>query len=313
MAKKYTEEYVNINGTLQYFLHYPTKNSGVVGIMLHGGPGLANSYIAYHVQPYIHTCSMVYYDQRGAGKTLLKNKTTQDELSLDLMIEDLRQVIVHVKEKYETENVFLIGHSWGTVLGTQYIIRYPKDVIGYVGYGQEVDFLKGNRRWFLHLKSTIERSGNKKNIKKIAMVNENYPNHMTFDEFHKVYHVLNGLEIKYGYQKEKINLIYRKSPIMTFKDGLNMWKGEKVSQKMSSEVFYNYSILDVKAYEVPVFYILGRHDAWTHSEVAAEYFEQIQSKKGLYWIEDGGHFPELDNPKAFGEAIEDIVAKLQSR
>lgn len=49
--KNFTQEFVDINGISQYFLHYSSSQEEVV-IMLHGGPGLPNSYTAYALQPY---------------------------------------------------------------------------------------------------------------------------------------------------------------------------------------------------------------------------------------------------------------------
>ena len=49
----------------------------------------------------ITTHTMVYYDQRGDGKTLLKNKTLKTGTTLPLMIEDLHQIIKYIKKKYK--------------------------------------------------------------------------------------------------------------------------------------------------------------------------------------------------------------------
>jgi len=49
MTKNFVEEYVPINGISQYFLHVPGEGKDVL-IMLHGGPGLANSYVSYYQQ-----------------------------------------------------------------------------------------------------------------------------------------------------------------------------------------------------------------------------------------------------------------------
>lgn len=71
----YHEEYININGIWQYMLHYSKEGNRNVLLMLHGGPGAPNSYIGYFLEPYLNFCNVVYYDQRGAGKTQIKSKT----------------------------------------------------------------------------------------------------------------------------------------------------------------------------------------------------------------------------------------------
>ena len=310
MAKNFTEEYVAINGISQYFLHIP-NDSKDVAIMLHGGPGIPNSYLAYYHQPYLDFCNVVYYDQRGAGKTQLKSKTNPESLSMDIMVEDLKATIKYVKEKYKTDRIFLVGHSCGSTLGTQFVLKYPGDVCGYIGYGQEVSFESQHRSWFEHLKLAVSKAGNQKDEKKIAAVDKNFPS-IPKDEFVKQTIMLTGLESKYGFKVVDYIQLYRKSPIISFKSAIQLTRhdGSKINKKLLGDVYHGIDISNIKEYNLPIYYILGRHDEWTPSKIAEEYFNTITApKKGLYWIEDAGHFIDTDNPSAFFSTIKEIMAQ----
>jgi len=310
MKARFTAEYVPINGISQYLLHLPQESKDVL-LMLHGGPGVPNSYAAHFHAPYLDFCNVVYYDQRGAGKTQIKNKSTPESISLDLLIEDVRQVVFYLKEKYQTERIFLAGHSWGSGLGTHYISRYPQDVAGFIGYGQMTDASITDRHWFLHLKKAVEASGKKKDLKKLGSVHADYPN-IPVDAYVKATATLADLEFRYGFQVNKLNSIYRKSPIMGLKDGRQMMeltRGSAMNFKLVS-LCHHFDITDIKEYQVPVYYILGRHDEWTSSTLAAAHFETITApKKGLYWIEDAGHMMDTDHPAAFFGTIKEILAQ----
>ena len=309
MAKNFTEEYVSINGIEQYFLHIPNDSKDVV-IMLHGGPRVPNSYLAYYHQPYLNFCNVVYYDQRGAGKTRLKNKTKPESLSYDILVEDLKQTIQYVKDKYQADRIFLLGHSCGSVLGTQYVLKYPHDVDGFIGYGQVVAQAVYERVWYEHLKEAVLKAGNKKDIKKINTVDADFPN-IGREKYLDTYHLLSSLEPKYGYKVNDWMKLYMKSPIMNFfRDGRVMMDAEKFNRNLMGEM-YDYDIRSIKDYQVPIFYVLGRHDVWTPSTAAAEYFETINApQKGLYWIEDAGHMIDTDNPSAFWSTIKEIISQL---
>ena len=303
-------EYVQINGIEQFFLHVP-NNSDTVVIMLHGGPGLPNSYIAYNQQPHVNFCNIVYYDQRGSGKTRLKNETKPKSLSLDILLEDLKQTIDYVKEKYQTDKIFLAGHSWGSLLGTQYIIKYPEGVAGYIGYGQMVCTATQDRSWYQHLKGVVLKSGNEGDIEKINSVDVNFPN-IAREEYDKASSLLTELEIEYGYgyKENDFMALYRNSPIMTPAEMEHYLDSEQFNKKLYGEMF-GYDITNIKEYQVPVYYVLGRYDEWTTSTIAAEYLETITApKKGLYWIENAGHLLDTDNPQAFFNAVKDITTKL---
>lgn len=82
------QEYVPINGIDQFLYHLGTRYENPVLLYLHGGPGSAESLIAYLFQEeWEKSFTVVHWDQRGAGKTLTKNP---DGLpTIDLMLQDL--------------------------------------------------------------------------------------------------------------------------------------------------------------------------------------------------------------------------------
>ena len=310
MTKKFADEYVLINGIKQYFLHFPNSGKEVI-IMLHGGPAIASSYIAYYHRPYLDFCNVVYYDQRGAGKTRMKNKVKPESISLEVLLEDLKQTIQYIKGKYQTDRVFLVGHSWGSVLGTQYIIRCPHDTEGFIAFGMVVDMATSCKIWYKHLKQTILKSGKKGDIKKINAVDVGFPNYpnISHDDYAEVTASLFKLEYRYGYRATDYVKIYRKSPLMTLRDGFQILNAKKFQKNLLKELC-DYNIRNIKEYQVPIYYILGRHDEWTSSTVASEYFETIAApKKRLYWIENGGHMLDTDNPSAFFSAVKEIISQ----
>jgi pimeloyl-ACP methyl ester carboxylesterase len=308
MAKDYTEEYVDINGISQYFLHYQANAKEVI-IMVHGGPGIPNSYAAYKLIPHFDFCNVVYYDQRGAGKTGIKNKINSDELSLEIYIEDLRKTVQYVKEKYNTDKIFICGHSWGTLVGTHFIVKYPNDVTAYIGHGQMVDTASQDKSWFQFLKVAVMEKGNRQDMKKINSISNDFPL-ISLENYSKASTILEDLEMKYGYQHIKFLPIYQKSPLMKLKDMFQISKSLKIVKKVSEEAHFNYSVLNISEYKVPVYYILGRYDEWTTSTIAAEYFDKFEApKKEIYWIENAGHFVDTDQPESFSQAIKEIITR----
>lgn len=307
--KDFIEEYVQINGIDQYFLHYPSPQKEVV-IFLHGGPGSPTSAFAYNLMEYCDFCNVVYYDQRGTGKTLKKNKTRASDLTLEVMLADLKETVGYVKKKYQTDKVILLGQSWGSVLGTQYALRHPEDVACYIGTGQVVNRRKETKVAYDKLKETLESKGATKDLAKLTALGDgskvdakNFDSHVV--KFQK-------LQSKYGYSVNisKMLRIALKSPIVKFSDFYCFIKSPKLNEELSNSIS-EYSIWDISDYEVPVYYVLGRDDWQVPTVFAAEYFEKINApRKGLYWIENAGHATDVDNPKDFCKAVKEIILQL---
>jgi len=271
------------------------------------------SNVAYIYRPVLDFCNIVFYDQRGTGKTQKRNKSKPEDLTIENLIADLRQTIVYVKNKYKTDRVILLGQSWGSVLGTQYILKYPKDVIGYIGTGHCIDTRRDMKIIYDKLEEIINSKGNKKDAKKLMKM-QHLP-YMKVDDKNYV-----ATDMKFTYLKSKYGLNLKtgkllktmfKSPIFKLNDIFLIIKGVKTNFNLTKWLT-DYSIWDTTEYSTPVFYVLGRNDWQTSSTLAAEYFERINtSQKGLYWVENAGHATELDNPTDFFAAIKEIVMQLR--
>ena len=75
MKKEFEEEYVAVNGIEHFLLHYPKAPDAPVLLYLHGGPGSIESLFAYQLdEAWGYMFTQVHWDQRGAGKTLSRNK-----------------------------------------------------------------------------------------------------------------------------------------------------------------------------------------------------------------------------------------------
>ena len=309
-ARAYSEEYVLINGIYQYFLHYPSPQKEVI-IYLHGGPGESSANYAHVFSSHYDFCNVVFYDQRGAGRTQKKNKSKPEDLTLETLIHDLNQTINYVKEKYKTDRVVLLAQSWGTVLGTQYALRYPEDIICYIGNGHCVNARRELKITFDKLREAIEAKGNKRDLKKLVEM-QNLPNMDVEDKnYFETAKRFFFLRTKYGLTIKLSNLlkIILSSPIFKISDLFLIINGSKTNFNLVKWLT-GYSIWDVTEYAVPVFYILGRDDWQTPSTLAAEYFKKINApSKGLFWVENAGHMTDMDNPAGFHTAVREIITQ----
>lgn len=306
----YIEEYIEINGIQQYFLNYPGESNTVV-LFLHGGPGQTEAHFAYLTKDERVKCNFVYYDQRGTGKTQFKNKSKIESVTIETLLEDLKEIIVFIKEKYNTNKIILLGHSWGSILGTEYVKKYPKDVACYVGMGQVVDILRGEKMCYDKLGEIINTSKGKKDIKLYEKF-EGYPYNLSEDDFTKVLIKFRKLQSKYGLSIDLRKAIKKilKSPVLKLTDIFPFLSGMKVNKNLMN-LLLKYNIYDDVDYELPIYYICGRNDWLVPSVLVQEYFDKIQApKKELFWIEDAGHLTNVDNSKEYNNAILKIIQEL---
>jgi proline iminopeptidase len=87
-------------------------------IVLHGGPGFTLDYLAADLEPLAARHTLLFYDQRGAGRSTLVGDSAG--LSAQRFVEDLEAVRAHFGLSKPT----LLGHSWGVGLAALYAQRY---------------------------------------------------------------------------------------------------------------------------------------------------------------------------------------------
>ncbi len=150
----FLEEYVPINGINQYLFHSGANHHNPVLLFLHGGPGSAESLFAHAFQEkWQDIFTVVHWDQRGAGKTLTQNPDQYP--TIDLLLRDLLEIIQYLKQKYDKQKIILLGHSWGSVLGSTFIKKYPEEIAYYIGVGQVICMLENERVGYEKLKELI--------------------------------------------------------------------------------------------------------------------------------------------------------------
>lgn len=102
-------------------------------ITLHGGPGDRGlSFSGKAFNQIESQYGVVYFDQRGSGNS--QGHYSEDDLSIDLMAEDVLALIKVMKHKFGSDSrFFLIGHSWGGTLGTATLLKDQSDFKGWIG------------------------------------------------------------------------------------------------------------------------------------------------------------------------------------
>lgn len=92
-------------------------------VYLHGGPGGTGFLPAINdfFSPIEERFAVVYWDQRASGHN--EGKSSGDLLNLAQFVEDTGIVISYIEQSYPGAEVFLMGHSWGGLLGSAFLLE----------------------------------------------------------------------------------------------------------------------------------------------------------------------------------------------
>jgi proline iminopeptidase len=112
-----SEGYVMVNGVNHFFR---STGHGEPFIVLHGGPGMWHDELFPFFDDLARDHQVVFYDQRGNGKSLMP-EITDETFSVDWLVSDLEEL----RRAWGFDRISIIGHSWGGLLGMYYASRHP--------------------------------------------------------------------------------------------------------------------------------------------------------------------------------------------
>lgn len=312
VQKEYFEEYAAINGIEHYLLHYPKQPGTPVLLYIHGGPGSFEHCFAHELnKAWGDLFTQIHWDQRGAGRTFMKNRRDGDPKSIKQMMSDLHGIINHLKKHYHTDKIVLLGHSWGSLLGSLYAIHCPQNVSAYIGTGQAINMMENERIGYMQAMESAKNAGNKKHIEQLESLGEYPP-----DDARKLLKLIRKVQkVKETYapgsgMKELIKIGFA-SPHFKPHDLIGLLLMSKTNYylilKLLKFDIYKYG----SHYKVPVYYILGEQDTITPTVLAKEYFKTIEAPyKSLTVIPNTGHNPMYEQPEAFADALKEVRTNL---
>jgi pimeloyl-ACP methyl ester carboxylesterase len=140
------QAYVPIGGIDQWIEIMGASKSNRVLLVLHGGPGSTWDPFSDLFQDWESHFTMVYWSQRGAGKTFRKTgPSIASTMTIDRMVDDAIEVAEYLRGHLHKDRIVLLGHSWGTVLGIEMVQKRPELFSAYIGTGQEVNLVEDER------------------------------------------------------------------------------------------------------------------------------------------------------------------------
>jgi pimeloyl-ACP methyl ester carboxylesterase len=298
---------VQINGTTQWLSIRGRDQRNPILLVLHGGPGSPTMPAAYTFQsPWEDYFTVVEWDQRGAGKTYASNdaKALVPTMTIEQMTSDAEEVVRYLLKTYGKKKIFLLGHSWGSVLGVDLAQRKPEWFYAYVGEGQAVNMEKSEEIGYKFALGEAREHHNVEAEKELLAIAPypGPPGSLTFERIgtqRKWLMYYGGLA--YGRRDfSSDGNSWDLSPDYTDRDLDKVDEGSLYSITHLLGQLETVNFDSVTKFRCPVFLFEGRHDYATSHELAAEWFKRIKAPmKELVWFNNSAHMVDEEEPGRF--------------
>lgn len=288
------------------------KNNPVL-LFLAGGPGgtrlAASRDQLKELEEYF---VVVNWDQPGAGKSY--HSVPIESITTERYISDVYELTQYLTQRFNQEKIYVLGESWGSALGILMVERYPELYHALIGTGQMVSFVDTEEFCYdLVLNAAKERD----DIEKVEQLEKQGPPPYFGDgvswksaaymmDIHKMM-VNNPLIVstKYDTFKEMAGSEYG------LYDKINFLRGILDTFNQVYPQLYGYDFRkQVTSIDVPVYFLVGRHDLNAPPTLVQEYYEILTApQKELIWFEHSGHTPWINESDEFVDVVVNTILK----
>lgn len=282
-------------GGIKQAIEIKTEDSSrPVLLLLSGGPGSSMMNSAKLFTTILKSkFTIVQWDQRDAGKTLKLNPSPTQP-SVGQMEKDTYQVIRFLTKELKQEKIYLLGSSWGNVLGFYIVKNHPELLHSYFAVNPVVSQLTSEKELLRTLK--IHFKENPLASKELESVN------IPFKSDEDLFYLRKWLFYKDGKEYAISN---------DFKTGFLQWS--KTWSPVWNEVMNIDLPKTLKKVDCPIYFFVGKNDIQTSTEITEEYFGKLKApKKDLFLFENSGHQIHQDEPEKFQNTIIKILDTVKS-
>jgi proline iminopeptidase len=272
-------------------LYVREVGSGQPIVVLHGGPDFDQTYLLPDMDRLSDAYRLIYYDQRGRGKSAAGVRAEDVTLASDVADVDA------VREHFNLASTAVLGHSWGTVLALEYALRHPRRVSHLILMNPAPSSTADFQRF---RKERLEKLGGDLDRLKAARATEGYKagDPEAVAAYYRI-HFKQALARPTDY--ERLMALFRPS----FTSSEAILKARAVEDRLMADTWSLNGwdqLAKLRSLAIPTLVIWGDHDfipSFTAEHVAA-----ALPGARLVTMKDCGHFSYLECPGPVREEID---------
>jgi pimeloyl-ACP methyl ester carboxylesterase len=295
---------VEIGGIKQWITVRGRDRRNPILLVIHGGPAapeLPNRYL--FEAPWTDYFTVVEWDQRGSGKTYELNDPAQvaPTMHKDRFVQDAEELTAYLRRTYGKSKIFVMGHSWGTIVGLSLAERRPEWLYAYIGAGQIIDMRAGETISYRVTLDAARKAGDAQAVKELEAIAP-YPEPNGALPLEKIgterkwsvrYGGLTHNRDSYDYWEnaERLSPDYSETDFKAIDQG-SEFSLPKLLPDMAATDFTGLTRL-----KCAVVIFAGRYDETTPSEPVAKWFQRLQAPgKRFVWFDNSAHMMFGEEP-----------------
>jgi pimeloyl-ACP methyl ester carboxylesterase len=246
------------------------------------------------------------WDQRGTGKSYPAFGPAET-LTLDRVVADTIEVTEHLIDRFGHDRIYIAGQSWGTIPATLAAQRRPELYHALIGTGQMVDIRETDRLFYEDTLAWARANDDTDLVQRLeamgpppyADVIGDYPVIVGPERALNPYPEFDG-------RTEMDATIW--GPEFSVMDSINAIRGLADTYTRLYPQLQDLDLRErVPALEVPIWIVMGEHEARGRVEPAREWFEALQAPE-KHWVvfDASSHRANFERPAEYARLLAEV-------
>jgi proline iminopeptidase len=239
-------------------------------------------------------------------------------MNVSQMERDTLDVVTYLRGRFHRNKIFVLGHSWGSMLGLWLAHEHPDSLFAYVGVGQVVNFRETEQVAYRDALGEARRSHNEKAVRDLESIAPYPPpdGDLRKGQTAKNWEtrLLGPKSVPTFVDGGTIVSSLISAPEYSLADDFGFLRG----QLFSLETFVPQTMeIDLRKlgtdFRVPILLFEGRYDPYCRPSLVEDYIKSITAPaKELVWFENSGHFPFFEEKERFADEMVRRILPLGS-
>jgi pimeloyl-ACP methyl ester carboxylesterase len=312
---------VKLNGVEQGMFIKGKDQANPVLLWVHGGPGMPDYFLGEQYPVGLEDLfTVVWWDQRGAGLSY-RSDIPASTMTVEQFIADTLAVTDYLRERFDQDKIYLLGHSWGSFIGIQVAARAPERYRAYIGMAQMAHQLRSEMLAHAYMLAAYKDQGDMGMVRvlekaPVTMIDGTPQAYLAVRD--KAMHRLGiGTTHDMGSVITGIFLPSWRFPEYTVGEKFQLWRGRAFSRSFGlwEQIIRVDLARTCRELDLPVYFFHGTYDFTCSYTLAAEYFRTLRAPlKGFYRFDGAAHSPILEQPELAREILTtDVLAGTNHR
>lgn len=309
--------FINLDNSLQGMFIIGKNIDNPILLFLHGGPGMPTLFLEEKYPSGLEKHFTVCYWEQTGGGISFDPKLSPDVVSVERIVSDAIEISKYLLKRFDRKKIYLMGHSWGSLIGILAAAKAPELYTAYIGVSQITNQSKSEKLAFDYMIDKFADTGNTMMVSKFNVHNiydgrEEMIKYFKSPLRDKAMHQL-GIGTMHN-MKSVISGIFRPflaSKFYTFMEKINFWRAKFFlinKTKLIEELFSIDVTVRVPKLEIPVYFFSGIHDFTVNYSLSKEYLISLDAPlKGFYSFNSSAHSPMHEEPVRFEYLLKNDV------